>query len=92
MIAGKDKTKVGKVTRVWRRNNKITVQGVNIKIKRVSILFYYKFFIQKIHKLERLMAKEKLIQSIYLMQVYMTVRLKKLFVFSTDTIQKLVKN
>ena len=36
VIAGKDKGKVGKVTRVWRKTNSITVRGVNIKIKRVS--------------------------------------------------------
>ncbi len=36
IIAGKDRTKIGKVTRVWRKNNQITVKGVNIKIKRVS--------------------------------------------------------
>lgn len=36
IIAGKDKTKIGEVTRVWRKTNKITVRGVNIKIKRVS--------------------------------------------------------
>lgn len=39
IIAGKDRRKIGKVTRVWRRNNKITVKGVNIKIKRVSKIF-----------------------------------------------------
>lgn len=39
VIAGKDKGKVGKVTRVWRKSNNITVRGVNIKIKRVSIFF-----------------------------------------------------
>lgn len=37
VIAGKDKGKVGKVTRVWRKTNAITVKGVNIKIKRTSI-------------------------------------------------------
>ena len=36
IIAGKDKKKLGQVTRVWRKTNKITVKGVNIKIKRVS--------------------------------------------------------
>ncbi len=36
VISGKDKTKVGKVTRVHRKSNKITVRGVNIKIKKVS--------------------------------------------------------
>jgi hypothetical protein len=36
VIAGKDRKKVGEVTRVWRKTNKITVKGVNIKIKRVS--------------------------------------------------------
>lgn len=36
IIAGKDKTKIGKVTRVWRKTNRITVKGINIKIKRVS--------------------------------------------------------
>lgn len=41
IIAGKDKNKVGKVTRVWRKQNKITVRGVNLKIKRVSNLFVY---------------------------------------------------
>ena len=39
IIAGKDRTKIGKVTRVWRKNNQITVKGVNIKIKRVSKIF-----------------------------------------------------
>ena len=39
IIAGKDKNKVGKVTRVWRKQNKITVKGVNLKIKRVSKIF-----------------------------------------------------
>lgn len=36
VISGKDKTKVGKVTRVHRKANKITVKGVNIKVKKVS--------------------------------------------------------
>jgi large subunit ribosomal protein L24 len=40
VIAGKDKNKVGKVTRVWRKKNQITVRGVNIKIKRVSSFLY----------------------------------------------------
>lgn len=40
VIAGKDKKKVGKVTRVWRKSNAITVRGVNVKIKRISILFF----------------------------------------------------
>jgi transcription antitermination factor NusG len=40
VIAGKDKGKVGKVTRVWRKNNAITVKGVNIKIKRASNYLY----------------------------------------------------
>lgn len=38
VIAGKDKGKVGKVSRVWRKSNSITVRGVNIKVKRVSII------------------------------------------------------
>lgn len=36
ILTGKDKKKVGEVTRVWRKTNRITVKGVNIKIKRVS--------------------------------------------------------
>ena len=40
VIAGKDKNKVGKVIRVWRKKNQITVRGVNIKIKRVSSFLY----------------------------------------------------
>lgn len=36
VISGKDKTKVGKVTKVHRRANKITIKGVNIKVKKVS--------------------------------------------------------
>ena len=39
IIAGKDRHKVGKVTRVWRKQNKITIRGVNLKIKRVSNIF-----------------------------------------------------
>lgn len=39
VIAGKDRGKVGKVTRVHRKANSITVKGVNIKIKRISIFF-----------------------------------------------------
>lgn len=42
VIAGKDKGKVGKVTRVWRKSNSITVKGINIKIKRVSNFYFYK--------------------------------------------------
>lgn len=43
VIAGKDKGKVGKVTRVWRKSNAITVKGINIKIKRVSnVCFYFR--------------------------------------------------
>lgn len=38
VIAGKDRGKIGKVTRVWRKSNSITVKGINIKIKRVSNL------------------------------------------------------
>ncbi len=38
VIAGKDKGKVGKVSRVWRKSNTITVRGINIKVKRVSML------------------------------------------------------
>lgn len=36
VIAGKDRGKVGKVTRVLRKQNSITVKGINIKIKRAS--------------------------------------------------------
>jgi hypothetical protein len=39
VIAGKDKKKIGEVTRVWRKSNKISVRGVNIKIKNVSNQF-----------------------------------------------------
>lgn len=42
IITGKDRTKIGEVARVWRKMNKITVRGVNIKIKRVSNLSNYK--------------------------------------------------
>ena len=34
--AGKDKGKIGKITRVWIKSNSITVKGINIKIKRIS--------------------------------------------------------
>lgn len=33
VIAGKDKGKIGKVTKVWRKQNRITVRGVNLKLK-----------------------------------------------------------
>jgi len=40
IITGKDKKKVGKVTRVWRKSNKITVRGINIKIKNISKIVF----------------------------------------------------
>lgn len=90
IITGKDKTKIGKVTRVWRKSNQITVKGVNIKIKRISnvLLLYSK----KIHKLEKLLEKEKHILFMSQMQVYMIVKLKKLLELDMDIILKLVKS
>ena len=41
VIAGKDKGKIGKVTKVYRKNNAIKVTGVNIKTKRVSNFTIY---------------------------------------------------
>ena len=69
VITGKDKGKVGKVSRVWRKQNKITVKGVNIKTKFVSNLL----LIQKILKVSLLLKKEH-IQFTYQTQVCMTVR------------------
>lgn len=40
VIAGKDKGKIGKVTKVYRKQNAIKVTNVNIKTKRVSNLSY----------------------------------------------------
>ncbi len=36
VLAGDDKNKVGKVTRVFRKSNKVIVKGVNVKAKYVS--------------------------------------------------------
>jgi ribosomal protein L24 len=89
IIAGKDRTKIGKVSRVWRKNNKITVKGVNIKIKRVSKYF---IIIKKIHKVEKLLEKENHILFMSLMQGSMIVKLKRLLESGMDIILKLVKS
>ena len=91
IITGKDRTKIGKVTRVWRKSNQITVKGVNIKIKRVSKIFIL-LLLKKIHKLEKLLEKEKHILFMSQMQDYMIVKLKKLLELDMDIILKLVKS
>jgi hypothetical protein len=74
IIAGKDKNKIGKVTRVWRKSNQITVRGVNIKIKKISNFYLY---FKKAPKLVSVFLKERLSLSICQMQDFMTVKLKK---------------
>lgn len=84
VIAGKDKGKIGKVTRVWRKSNSITVKGINIKIKRIS---NFPFNFQN-HQKELQSLKEKLIPSMYQMLDCMIVKQKKLSESDMDSILK----